>query len=144
MAAVATDSYPKAYLYRRIVQAKLFIDAHFREKINLEEIAEEASFSRFHFIRLFKDAYGDTPHQYLISRRLQESNRLMENVDLKIKDICLEVGFESVGSFTTLFTKTFGKSPGAKRREILEHKRVVEQEPLKAVPDCFAAAYGWK
>src|ERR1044072_5307668 len=88
--------YPKAYLYRRIVQAKLFIDKHFREKINLDEIAEEASFSRFHFIRLFKEAYRSTPHQYLVWVRLKEAEKLMTNAELKIQDICFEIGFESV------------------------------------------------
>src|SRR5882762_7869665 len=114
MTTAASDPYPKAYLYRRIVQAKLFIDAHFREKINLDEIAEEASFSRFHFIRLFRLAYGNTPHQYLMSKRMHEAEKLMEDPGLKIRDICFEIGFESVGTFTTLFTKVYGKSPKLK------------------------------
>jgi AraC-like DNA-binding protein len=130
--------YPKAYLYRRIVQAKLFIDGHFREKINLDEIAEEASFSRFHFIRLFRQAYGSTPHQYLVSRRMQEAEKLMANPDLKIQDICFEIGFESVGTFTTLFTKVHGKTPKAKQKEIQEKIRISTQEPLRTIPNCFA------
>src|ERR1041385_2293147 len=132
-----SDSYPKAYLYRRIVQAKLFIDKHFREKINLDEIAEEASFSRFHFIRLFRQAYGDTPHQYLVSLRMLEAEKLMANPDLKIQDICLEIGFESVGTFTTQFTKVYGKTPKTRQKEILEKKRIIAEEPLRTVPNCF-------
>ena len=130
--------YPKAYLYRRIVQAKLFIDKHFREKINLDEIAEEASFSRFHFIRLFRQAYGSTPHQYLIVQRLREAEILMANPDLKIQDICFEIGFESVGTFTTMFTKAFGQTPKARQKEIIEKKRISHEEPLRTVPNCFA------
>jgi AraC-like DNA-binding protein len=130
--------YPKAYLYRRIVQAKLFIDKHFREKINIDDIAEEASFSRFHFIRLFRQAYGDTPHQYLVSLRMLEAEKLMANPNLKIQDICLEIGFESVGTFTTQFTKIHGKAPKARQKEILEKKRIIFEEPLKTVPNCFA------
>ena len=130
--------YPKAYLYRRIVQAKLFIDKHFREKINLDEIAEEASFSRFHFIRLFREAYGNTPHQYMISLRLHEAERLMTDAGLKIQDICFEIGFESVGTFTTLFTKTYGMTPKARQKEILERKRISNEEPLRTIPNCFA------
>jgi AraC-like DNA-binding protein len=131
-------TYPKAYLYRRIVQAKLFIDKHFREKINLDEIAEEASFSRFHFIRLFKLAYGDTPHQYMMFLRMREAEQLMENPELKIQDICFEIGFESVGTFTTQFTKVFGKTPKARRKEILEKKKIIIEQPLRTVPNCFA------
>ena len=130
--------YPKTYLYRRIVQAKLFIDQHFREKINLDEIAEEASFSRFHFIRLFRQAYGDTPHQYMVSLRMQEAERLMANPGLKIQDICFEIGFESVGTFTTQFRKARGKTPKARQKEILEKKRINNEEPLRSIPGCFA------
>lgn len=130
--------YPKAYLYRRIVQAKLFIDTHFRENINLYEIAEEASFSRFHFIRLFRQAYGSTPHQYLIVQRLREAETLMANPELKIQDICFEIGFESVSTFTTLFTKTYGQTPKARQKEILEKRRISHEEPLRTVPNCFA------
>jgi len=129
--------YPKAYLYRRIVQAKLFIDKHFREKINIDEIAEEASFSRFHFIRLFRQAYGDTPHQYMMGLRMLEAEKLMADPNLKIQDICFEIGFESVGTFTTLFTKVFGKTPKAKQKEILEKKRISIEEPLRTIPNCF-------
>jgi len=135
--------YPKTYLYRRIVQAKLFIDQHFREKINLNEIAEEASFSRFHFIRLFREAYGHTPHQYMMSLRMQEAQLLMSDPGLKIQDICLEIGFESVGTFTTQFTRVFGKTPKARQKEILERQRISSEEPLRTVPNCFATKKGW-
>lgn len=141
--SAGSDPYPKAYLYRRVVQAKLFIDAHFREKINLDEIAEEASFSRFHFIRLFRQAYGDTPHQYMMSLRMREAEKLMENPDLRIQDICFEIGFESVGTFTTQFTRIYGTSPGTKQKEIQEKKRVTSEEPLRTVPNCFATKYSW-
>lgn len=130
-----SENYPKAYLYRRIVQAKLFIDQHFREKINLDEIAGEASFSRFHFIRLFKESYGHTPHQYLVSLRLREAEKLMEQSDLKIQEICFEIGFESVGTFTTLFRKIYGKSPKVRQNEILERGK---QPSLHKIPNCFA------
>ncbi len=129
------SEFPRAYLYRRIVKAKLFIDSNFREKINLDEIAEEASFSRFHFIRLFKESYGSTPHQYLISLRLNEAEKLMQNPDLRIYDICLAVGFESVGTFTTLFRKVYGISPGARQNEII---RKNSQPSVSKIPGCFA------
>src|SRR5882762_2575062 len=138
MTTAASDPYPKAYLYRRIVQAKLFIDKHFREKINIDEIAEEASFSRFHFIRLFRQAYGNTPHQYMMSMRMLEAEKLMANSALKIQDICFGIGFESVGTFTTQFTRLYGKTPKARQKEILEKLRITVEEPLRTVPNCFA------
>ena len=65
------ELYPKVYLYRRIVYAKLFIDTHFAENIDLDNIADEAFFSKFHFIRVFKDIYKKTPHQYLSFVRIE-------------------------------------------------------------------------
>src|SRR5262245_747431 len=100
--------YPKVYLYRRIVQAKLFIDQHFSEKINLNNIAGEAYFSNFHFIRLFKQAYNKTPHQYLTSVRIEHAKQLLKSKHLSITDVCFEVGFESIGSFTSLFKRSTG------------------------------------
>jgi AraC-like DNA-binding protein len=64
--------YPKVYLYRRIVQAKLFIDASYMHSIDLDNISEEASFSKFHFTRLFRQVYGRTPHQYLVHVALKK------------------------------------------------------------------------
>jgi AraC-like DNA-binding protein len=69
----------KIYLYKRIVQAKLFIDANFAGDIDLDNIADEAYFSKFHFIRLFKSIYGKTPHQYLISVRIEKAKEFLKN-----------------------------------------------------------------
>jgi AraC-like DNA-binding protein len=67
------ENFPKIYLYKRIVQAKLFIDARFSDNIDLHNIADEACFSKFHFIRLFKTVYGKTPHQYLKQVRIENA-----------------------------------------------------------------------
>lgn len=104
------DPYPKVYLYRRIVQAKLFIDNNFANKIDLDNISDEEYFSKFHFIRLFKSIYGSTPHQYLRSVRVEKAKELLKSVD-SVTDVCYSVGFESISSFSSLFSKTFGVSP---------------------------------
>ncbi len=72
------EDYPKIYLYRRIVQAKLYIDKHFDEEIDLDNIADEAYFSKFHFIKLFKSIYQKTPHQYLMIVRLEKAKTLLK------------------------------------------------------------------
>jgi AraC-like DNA-binding protein len=87
------------YLYKRIVQAKLFIDAHFGEHIDLNKISEEAHFSKFHFIRLFKKAYGRTPHQYLIKVRIDKAKAELERGSSAAQS-CFSVGFDSVSTFT--------------------------------------------
>src|SRR5919112_983376 len=89
--------YPRIYLYKRIVQAKLFIDGHYSDRIDLSNIADEAYFSKFHFIRLFKTIYGSTPHQYLIKVRIENAKELLQK-DMSVTDTCFDVGFDSVSS----------------------------------------------
>src|SRR3954469_15871714 len=98
------DQLSKIYLYRRLVQAKLFIDKNYHEAIDLNDIADEAYFSKYHFIRLFKNIYGKTPHQYLIKVRV-ENARLLLKKGLPVADVCYAVGFDSVTSFSILFKK---------------------------------------
>ncbi|NOT75890.1 MAG: helix-turn-helix transcriptional regulator [Cyclobacteriaceae bacterium] len=135
-------SYPKIYLYRRIVQAKLFIDSHYAESINLDNIADEAFFSKYHFIRLFKKSYGKTPHHYLTSVRIHHASLLLQSGKSAI-DVCHAVGFESVSSFTGLFKKIVGITPSLYQQRQLQIKTDVQKAPLKFVPNCFAEAKGW-
>lgn len=138
-----TFTYPQVYLYRRIVQAKLYIDGHFAEPIDLHNIADQAVFSRFHFLRLFRRIYGKTPHQYLVSVRIDKVCQLLAESDLPVSTICGDVGFESVSSFTGLFKKTIGKTPSEYRASQQALQRQTRTTPLKFVPNCFAKAKGW-
>jgi AraC-like DNA-binding protein len=104
-----SSEYPKVYLYNRIVRAKLFIDANYQAKIDLDNICDEAHFSKFHFIRLFKKIYGKTPHQYLSDVRIHKAKELLKN-GFSVNDSCFLVGFESVTSFAALFRKSIGKN----------------------------------
>ncbi len=99
------ENYPKIYLYKRIVQAKLFIDTHLSDDIDLDNIADEAYFSKFHFIRLFKTIYGKTPHQYLTRVRIESAKELLQK-DTSVTETCFSVGFESITSFTALSENT--------------------------------------
>jgi AraC-like DNA-binding protein len=132
------EPYPKIYLYRRIVQAKLYMDEHFHEDINLDMIAGAAYFSNFHFIRLFRQAYNRTPHQYLIFLRIGKAKELLREQNQSVPDTCIEVGFESVTSFTSLFKRATGFTPAAYRRFFFERLQTIEQEPLKFIPGCFS------
>jgi AraC-like DNA-binding protein len=134
---------PKAYLYRRIVLAKLFIDEHFAENINLHDIANEAYFSRFHFIRLFKMAYARTPHQYLTWVRIERAKLLLQS-NIPVSDVCYAVGFEEISSFTHLFKKFTKSTPAFYQQQQLRRKREMKTSPLKFIPGCFATQNGWK
>jgi AraC-like DNA-binding protein len=131
--------YPKVYLYRRVVAAKMFIDSHFAESIDLDNIAEEAHFSKFHFIRLFRSIYGKTPHRYLTTVRIDKARQLLRE-GMAVSDVCLTVGFESLTSFSALFKKETGMSPSAYLVNQQKIREQVRQAPLGFIPGCFAGS----
>jgi AraC-like DNA-binding protein len=87
----------------RLDRARKFIDRCYDLPLNLDEISSHACFSRYHFLRLFRQAFHKTPHQYLIDRRIERAKELLSGNDLRVTDVCFEVGFQSLGSFSSLF-----------------------------------------
>jgi AraC-like DNA-binding protein len=83
-----------------------------------------------YFSRSFKAAFGETPHQYLLSRRMQRAKALLRAGDLSVTEVCMEVGFSSLGSFSTQFRRYTGESPSAYR------DRAGNEEPAR-VPQCY-------
>lgn len=136
------EQYPKVYLYRRIVQAKLFIDKNYASKIDLTNISDEAYFSKFHFIRLFKSIYGKTPHQYLKYVRIEKAKELLKS-ETSITEVCYSVGFDSISSFSGLFSKTVGVSPSLYVTHQKQTKENISKNPLSFVPGCYAYQHGW-
>ena len=136
------EQIPKIYLYRRIVLAKLFIDAHFSEDIDLDAIAGEAAFSKFHFIRLFKMAYAKTPHQYLTQVRIENAKLLLQNGQ-SVSDVCFSVGFDGISSFTHLFKRLTKLTPSAYQLQQRRRQEEIANAPLKFIPGCFAEQKGW-
>lgn len=102
--------YPNDDLIKQVIRSKKFIDTNFSESISLNDVAGEAFFSKFHFIRLFRKCYGVTPHQYLIRVRIAEAKKLLQS-GFPIAAACYEVGFESLPSFAHLFKKIVGMTP---------------------------------
>jgi AraC-like DNA-binding protein len=100
---------------RHLLRAKDLIDSRYREPLDVSTLARAAHLSRAHFSREFRRAFGETPHQYLLTRRLERAAALLRNTDRTVADICLTVGLRSVGSFTTSFGRSFGLSPTAYR-----------------------------
>jgi AraC-like DNA-binding protein len=139
---MTTGQYPKIYLYRRIVQAKLFIDKFYSEKIDLDNISDEAYFSKFHFIRLFKFIYGKTPHQYLITVRIEKAQFFLQE-NKSVTEVCSLVGFESLSTFSGLFTKLVGKTPSKYLSFHQQRKKQIQKRPLAFVPGCYAFMHGW-
>jgi AraC-like DNA-binding protein len=100
---------------RHLLRAKDLVDARYRDELDVPALARAAHLSPAHFSREFRRAFGESPHQYLLMRRLERAAAVLRNTDRSVADICATVGFRSLGSFTTTFTRTFGVSPTAYR-----------------------------
>jgi len=121
---------------RHLLRARDLADARYAEPLGVEEMAATAGLSRAHFIREFRRAFGESPHAYLLTRRLERATVLLRDTDRAIVDVCLSVGLTSLGSFTTSFTRTFGVSPAAYR------ERYPPAADRALVPGCVVRAYG--
>jgi AraC-like DNA-binding protein len=100
---------------RHLLRAKDLVDARYREPLDVPALARAAHLSPAHFRREFRRAFGESPHQYLLTRRLERAAALLRNTDRTVADVCLTVGLRSVGSFTTSFGRTYGLTPTAYR-----------------------------
>lgn len=121
---------------RHLLRAKDLADARYAEALGVGDLARAARLSRAHFSREFRAAFGESPHSYLLTRRLERAAALLRSTDRSIADICLSVGLQSLGSFTSSFTRTYGKSPAAYRAA---HPPASHNA---RVPACVVRAYG--
>jgi AraC-like DNA-binding protein len=120
---------------RHLLRAKDLIDARYREPLDIATLARAAHLSPAHFSRQFRQAFGEPPHQYLLTRRMERAAALLRSTDRSVADICLTVGLQSIGSFTTTFTRTFGLSPTAYRAG---HPPAAD---LARIPTCIVRTY---
>ncbi len=98
-------------LARHLLRARDLADARYMEPLDVDDLARAAGLSRAHFSREFRRAFGESPHAYLLTRRLERAAALLRHTDSSVAEICFSVGLQSVGSFTTCFTRTYGESP---------------------------------
>ena len=121
---------------RHLLRAKDLADARYFEPLGVDELARAAGLSRAHFSREFRRAFGETPHAYLVTRRLERAASLLRSTDRSVADVCFSVGLRSVGSFTTTFTRTYGVSPTAYRATF------PPAADYALIPACVLRAYG--
>ena len=120
---------------RHLMRAKDLIDARYFEPLDVATLAGVARLSPSHFSREFHREFGESPHQYLLTRRMERAAALLRTTDRSVADICFMVGFTSVGSFTTTFGRTYGQSPLAYRAAHPPASRNIH------VPTCVLQAY---
>jgi AraC-like DNA-binding protein len=102
---------------RHLLRARDLADSRYFEELSVDDLAAAAGLSRAYFSREFRRTFGESPHSYLLTRRLERAAALLRTTDRSVADICFSVGLSSVGSFTTSFTRNFGRSPTAYRAE---------------------------
>lgn len=127
---------PPAPVARHLLRAKDLMDARYADLLDVAALARAAHLSPAHFSREFRVTFGVTPHQYLLTRRMERAAALLRTTDRSVAEICFDVGLSSVGSFTTSFRRTYAVTPTAYRAAHPPAAR------LARVPSCVARAYG--
>ena len=121
---------------RYLLRARDLADSRYAERLTVADMARSAGLSRAHFSQEFRRAFGESPHSYLLTRRLERAATLLRTTDRSVAEICVSVGLDSVGSFTTSFTRVFGRTPTAYRAAF------PPAAAMALVPGCVVRAYG--
>lgn len=121
---------PAVPLARHLLRVRDLIDRAYADQLDIRALARSAAVSPSYFSRSFKAAFGETPHQYLMSRRIERAKALLRAGELSVTEVCLAVGFTSLGSFSTQFRRAVGDSPSAYRRRD-------GHESLAKLPSCY-------
>ncbi|WP_448613842.1 helix-turn-helix domain-containing protein [Modestobacter sp. URMC 112] len=116
---------------RRMLRARAVMDRDYAQPLDVAALARVAHVSEAHFIRTFRDTFGETPNRYLQRRRVERAMVLLRNTDRTVTDVCMAVGFSSLGTFSRVFAEIVGEPPSVHRR----------RGPLAPVPSCFAMAW---
>ncbi|HKH22719.1 MAG TPA: helix-turn-helix transcriptional regulator [Solirubrobacterales bacterium] len=120
---------------RHLLRARDLADARYPDPIEVADMARAAGLSKAHFSREFRRTFGESPHQYLLSRRLERAASLLRMTDWTVGEICVSVGLSSLGSFTTTFKRTYGQTP-------TEYRASQPSAALAArIPSCFVRTY---
>jgi AraC-like DNA-binding protein len=122
---------------RWMLRARDAIDREFARPLDIPALARIAAVSEAHFIRTFRATFGETPHRYLQRRRIERAMALLRDTDVPVTDVCMQVGFSSLGTFSRTFQALIGESPSAYRRQRREARAVRGTR----VPTCFAMAW---
>ncbi len=131
-------------LYVRLCRSRDYLAASLEGKPHLEDAARVAFLSPYHFHRLFARAFGETPHSFLTRMRIERARQLLAAEHLPVTDVCLAVGYESLGSFSTLFRAQTGRTPMEFRREVRRVFPSALIPPAGFMPTCLLLRFGYR
>ena len=128
--------------FRRLVRGRDLLASSYQSPIHLEQAAREACLSVFHFHRLFASTFGETPHAFLTRLRMDQARRLLVCADMSVTDVCFEVGYASLGSFSLKFRSLIGRTPSEYQREA--RRIFTYSAPWRGIlflPGCYVSAF---
>jgi AraC-like DNA-binding protein len=126
-----------SHAFVRLCRARDLLRETDDRQLSIDEVAREAALSTFHFIRRFRALFGETPHQFRIRARIERAKHLLAVSDYSVTDVCMEIGFTSLGSFSDLFARRVGASPTAYRREVRSKMTTPGSLPPEMIPGCL-------
>ena len=133
---------PSSRALRKLCQVRDLMRDCLEEELTLADLSLEAELSAWHFLRAFREAFGETPHAFLTRLRLERAKELLTISSRPVTEICFDVGFSSLGSFSTLFRRRVGLSPAEFRRRVRAWVSVPGRHPWAFVPFCFGQHFG--
>jgi AraC-like DNA-binding protein len=124
--------------FERLSASRDYIADNYQTSLSLSDIAKCSYMSRYHFLRSFKDVYGETPNEFLIRLRVEQAKKMLITENFSVSEICEKVGYTSLGSFSSLFLKQVGMAPTLYRRKLWSLSMEVNRFPAQVIPACYA------
>ena len=128
----------KHFQYRKICLGRDFLTERYLGSFNLAEAAKYSCMSQYHFSRVFTKTFGESPYEYVVRIRIEKAKNMLITENFSVSEICEEIGYSSIGSFSFLFHKKVGMSPTQYRRRLWSLSSEPLRFPLQSIPLCYA------
>ncbi len=133
------------FQYKKICSGRDYLQEHYADSFSLSKVAEHSCMSQYHFSRVFTNVFGESPNAFVTRLRIEKAKKMLITQNFSISEICAEVGYSSIGSFSSLFSKKVGISPSQYRRKLRSLANEPNRFPMQSIPLCFAQnLFGFK
>jgi len=133
------------FQYKKICLGRDYLQEHYTDSFSLSKVAEYSCMSQYHFSRVFTNVFGESPNTFVARLRIEKAKKMLITENFSISEICAEVGYSSVGSFSSLFREKVGISPSQYRRTLRSLATEPNSFPMQSIPLCFAQnLFGFK